>query len=142
MLGRALGAAASSKQTPPAISAVVAETRFRTSLPRRQPSRTLRHVLPPRGENPTVSLPVDVRDAPQEKIGPYRILSLIAEGGMGAVYLAEQQTPQRRVALKVIKAGMDTRHVVARFETEREALALMDRVSPRQPARKHLISSL
>ena len=62
-------------------------------------------------------------------IGPYRILSLIAEGGMGAVYLAEQQTPQRRVALKVIKAGMDTRHVVARFETEREALALMDHPS-------------
>jgi serine/threonine protein kinase len=62
-------------------------------------------------------------------IGPYRVLSLIAEGGMGVVYLAEQQTPHRRVALKVIKAGMDTRQVVARFETEREALGLMDHPS-------------
>lgn len=59
-------------------------------------------------------------------IGPYRLLNLIADGGMGSVYLAEQRTPRRRVALKVIKAGMDTRHVVARFETEREALAMMD----------------
>ena len=48
---------------------------------------------------------------------------------MGTVYLAEQQTPQRRVALKVIKPGMDTRQVVARFEAERQALALMDHPS-------------
>ena len=61
-----------------------------------------------------------------DSIGPYKILSLIAEGGMGAVYLAEQNRPKRRVAVKVIKAGMDTRQVVARFEAEREALAMMD----------------
>ncbi|HXW17312.1 MAG TPA: serine/threonine-protein kinase, partial [Candidatus Acidoferrales bacterium] len=60
-------------------------------------------------------------------IGPYRLLELIGEGGMGEVWLAEQRVPvRRRVALKLIKAGMDTREVVARFESERQALALMD----------------
>src|ERR1700684_3833402 len=60
-------------------------------------------------------------------IGPYQLLQLIGEGGMGQVWLAEQQQPvQRRVALKLIKAGMDTREVVARFESELQALALMD----------------
>ena len=60
-------------------------------------------------------------------IGPYRILGTLGEGGMGVVYLAEQAAPlQRRVALKVIKLGMDTREVVARFEAERQALALME----------------
>ena len=60
-------------------------------------------------------------------IGPYQLLQLIGEGGMGQVWLAEQQQPvQRRVALKLIKVGMDTREVVARFESERRALALMD----------------
>jgi serine/threonine protein kinase/Tfp pilus assembly protein PilF len=62
-----------------------------------------------------------------ERIGPYRILEPIGEGAMGFVYLAEQQKPiHRRVALKVIKPGMDSRQVLARFETEREALALMN----------------
>jgi len=65
-------------------------------------------------------------EALPDTIGPYRVLSLLGEGGMGAVYLADQLTPHRRVALKVIKAGMDTRQVVARFEAERQALALMD----------------
>ncbi len=61
-----------------------------------------------------------------ESIGPYRILERIGEGGMGLVYKAEQRTPVRRVvALKVIKLGMDTSEVVARFEAERQALALM-----------------
>ena len=61
------------------------------------------------------------------QIGPYRLLRVLGEGGMGQVWLAEQKTPiQRTVALKVIKAGMDTRAVVARFESERQALALMD----------------
>src|SRR5439155_10585511 len=62
-----------------------------------------------------------------ETIGPYRLLHRIGAGGMGEVWLAEQTRPvHRQVALKVIKAGMDTAHVVARFEAERQALALMD----------------
>src|SRR2546427_444626 len=62
-----------------------------------------------------------------EKIGHYRLLHQIGEGGCGIVYLAEQEEPvHRRVALKIIKLGMDTRTVVARFEAERQALALMD----------------
>ena len=60
-------------------------------------------------------------------IGPYHMLQLIGRGGMGEVWLAEQKEPvRRRVAIKLIKAGMDTREVVARFEAERQALALMD----------------
>ncbi len=60
-------------------------------------------------------------------IGPYKLLEQIGEGGMGVVFMAEQARPvQRRVALKIIKAGMDTREVVARFEAERQALAMMD----------------
>ena len=60
-------------------------------------------------------------------IGPYHLLQLLGEGGMGLVYLAEQREPLvRRVALKLIKPGMDTREVLARFEAERQALALMD----------------
>jgi non-specific serine/threonine protein kinase/serine/threonine-protein kinase len=61
-----------------------------------------------------------------DRIGPYRILEEVGEGGMGTVYLAEQDAPiRRRVALKVIKLGMDTREVVSRFEAERQALAIM-----------------
>ncbi len=61
------------------------------------------------------------------QIGPYRLLEQIGEGGMGAVWLAEQTEPVRRqVALKVIKLGMDTKQVIARFEAERQALAMMD----------------
>src|SRR6202789_3642427 len=60
-------------------------------------------------------------------IGHYPLLQLIGQGGMGEVWLAEQKEPvRRRVAIKLIKAGMDTREVVARFESERQALALMD----------------
>src|SRR5499426_1695989 len=62
-----------------------------------------------------------------DRIGRYRILEEVGEGGMGIVYLAEQEVPlRRRVALKVIKLGMDTRQVIARFEAERQALAVMD----------------
>ncbi|HEX8726214.1 MAG TPA: serine/threonine-protein kinase [Gemmatimonadaceae bacterium] len=62
-----------------------------------------------------------------DRVGPYRVLQLLAQGGMGVVYVAEQTEPvRRRVALKVIKAGMDTREVVARFEAERQALAVME----------------
>jgi serine/threonine protein kinase len=60
-------------------------------------------------------------------IGPYKLLQQIGEGGMGTVYMAEQSHPvQRKVALKIIKPGMDSRHVMARFQAERQALALMD----------------
>src|SRR5439155_9184953 len=63
-------------------------------------------------------------------IGPYRLLERLGEGGMGDVWLAEQMRPiHRRVALKVIKAGMDSRQVIARFEAERQALVLMDHPS-------------
>ena len=60
-------------------------------------------------------------------IGRYKVLQPIGEGGCGVVYMAEQEEPvRRRVALKVIKLGMDTKQVIARFEAERQALALMD----------------
>jgi eukaryotic-like serine/threonine-protein kinase len=60
-------------------------------------------------------------------IGPYRLLEKIGEGGMGEVWIAEQHKPiRRKVALKVIKSGMDTKQVIARFESERQALAMMD----------------
>jgi serine/threonine protein kinase/tetratricopeptide (TPR) repeat protein len=66
-------------------------------------------------------------EGPGTRIGPYKLLQPIGEGGMGVVYLAEQEHPvRRRVALKIIKPGMDTAQVVARFEAERQALALMD----------------
>jgi WD40 repeat protein/serine/threonine protein kinase len=64
---------------------------------------------------------------PGSRIGPYKLLEVIGEGGMGVVFMAEQTHPVRRkVALKVIKPGMDTAQVIARFEAERQALALMD----------------
>ncbi len=62
-----------------------------------------------------------------QTIGPYQLLQKVGEGGMGEVWIAEQHKPiHRRVALKLIKAGMDTRQVIARFESERQALAMMD----------------
>ena len=65
-----------------------------------------------------------------ERIGPYKLLQEIGEGGMGKVYMAEQVEPvRRRVALKIIKPGMDSAQVIARFEAERQALALMDHVN-------------
>src|SRR5206468_11793020 len=73
----------------------------------------------------TVDEPVTER--PGTVIGPYKLLQEIGEGGMGTVWMAEQMQPvQRKVALKIIKAGLDSRHVLARFEAERQALALMD----------------
>jgi serine/threonine protein kinase/Tfp pilus assembly protein PilF len=68
-----------------------------------------------------------VRETPGTRIGPYKLLQLIGEGGFGSVFMAEQERPVvRRVALKIIKLGMDTRQVVARFEQERQALAILD----------------
>jgi serine/threonine protein kinase/Flp pilus assembly protein TadD len=67
---------------------------------------------------------------PGTTVGPYKLLEQIGEGGMGTVYMAEQTQPvQRKVALKVIKPGMDSRQVIARFEAERQALAMMDHVN-------------
>jgi serine/threonine protein kinase len=68
-----------------------------------------------------------IPERPGTVIGPYKLLEQIGEGGMGVVFMAEQQQPiRRKVALKVLKPGMDTRQVIARFEAERQALALMD----------------
>jgi serine/threonine protein kinase/WD40 repeat protein len=68
-----------------------------------------------------------VREHPGTVIGPYKLLEQIGEGGFGVVFMAEQQERiRRKVALKILKPGMDTRQVIARFEAERQALALMD----------------
>ena len=77
------------------------------------------------GTNPTIahSMPEQAGSL----IGPFKLLQQIGEGGMGSVYMAEQIEPvERRVALKIIKPGMDTKTVIARFEAERQALAMMD----------------
>ncbi len=76
---------------------------------------------------PTLLDETPLTEGPGTVIGRYKLLEQIGEGGFGVVYVAEQQEPVRRqVALKIIKLGMDTRQVVARFEAERQALALMD----------------
>jgi serine/threonine protein kinase len=68
-----------------------------------------------------------ITERPGSVIGPYKLMEQIGEGGFGLVFVAEQQHPVRRkVALKIIKPGMDTREVIARFEAERQALALME----------------
>ena len=83
-------------------------------------------------ESPIIDPDVTLNDLPWPEepgvvIGPYRLLEKIGEGGMAAVYMAEQEKPiHRKVALKIIKLGMDTRQVIARFEAERQALALLD----------------
>ncbi|MFO0953456.1 MAG: serine/threonine-protein kinase [Isosphaeraceae bacterium] len=66
-------------------------------------------------------------EGPGTRVGPYKLLQRIGQGGMGTVYMAQQEEPVRRtVALKIIRGGMDTRDVLARFEAERQALAMMD----------------
>jgi tetratricopeptide (TPR) repeat protein/tRNA A-37 threonylcarbamoyl transferase component Bud32 len=87
--------------------------------------------LAPLGDDETRAVgaapPTGASLAPGSAIGPYRVVHLLGEGGFGVVYLADQERPiRRRVALKLIKPGMDTRHVIARFEAERQTLALMD----------------
>ena len=81
-------------------------------------------------EEPAMGATIETFAASEQlgtRIGPYKLLQLIGEGGFGVVYMAEQEEPVRRkVALKVIKLGMDTRQVIARFEAERQALAMMD----------------
>jgi signal transduction histidine kinase/tRNA A-37 threonylcarbamoyl transferase component Bud32 len=83
----------------------------------------------PLGQRATVDEP-PVSERAGTVIGSYKLLQQIGEGGMGTVYMAEQTRPvQRKVALKVIKPGMDSKQVIARFEAERQALALMDHVN-------------
>ncbi len=82
-----------------------------------------------RAENGTFTPPLHtlIPEDLTDSIGPYRLVRVLGEGGMGTVYEAEQQEPvRRRVALKIVKLGMDTQEVVARFMTERQALAAMD----------------
>src|SRR5262245_25983589 len=81
--------------------------------------------LSPAAVAATIDQPV--ADHPGAVIGPFKLLEKIGEGGFGVVFMAEQTEPvRRRVALKLLKPGMDTRQVVARFEAERQALAIMD----------------
>jgi serine/threonine protein kinase/WD40 repeat protein len=84
---------------------------------------------PAGAETMTVDQPTSAEDA-GTVIGPYKLLQQIGEGGMGTVFMAEQTHPVRRkVALKLIRAGMDTQQVIARFEAERQALAMMDHLN-------------
>jgi serine/threonine protein kinase/tetratricopeptide (TPR) repeat protein len=77
--------------------------------------------------DPLIAAVTEVGEAPGTVIGPYKLLEQIGEGGFGMVFMAEQQHPVRRkVALKILKPGMDSRQIIARFEAERQALALMD----------------
>lgn len=81
---------------------------------------------PPPGLGATVDVP-EITEKSGAQIGPFKLLQQIGEGGMGAVFMAKQTEPvDRRVALKVIKPGMDSQQVIARFEAERQALAMMD----------------
>jgi len=76
---------------------------------------------------PTPQITIPLTEKPGDRIGRYKLLEQIGEGGCGVVYVAEQTEPvRRRVALKIIKLGMDTKSVIARFEAERQVLALMD----------------
>jgi tetratricopeptide (TPR) repeat protein len=79
---------------------------------------------------PAATVDDPISERPGTVIGPYKLLEQIGEGGFGVVFLAEQQEPiRRKVALKILKPGMDTRQVIARFEAERQALAIMDHPS-------------
>src|SRR6185503_15093851 len=82
---------------------------------------------PPQGPSADAQSRISVGEKPGDRIGRYKLLQQIGEGGCGVVFMAEQEEPVRRkVALKIIKPGMDTKSVIARFEAERQALALMD----------------
>jgi eukaryotic-like serine/threonine-protein kinase len=82
---------------------------------------------PAAGRSKTIVLSLPPDEKPGDRIGRYKLLQQIGEGGCGVVYMADQEEPvRRRVALKVIKLGMDTKSVIARFEAERQALAMMD----------------
>src|SRR5262245_19287502 len=76
---------------------------------------------------PVSTVDQPIAESPGTMVGPYKLLEQIGEGGFGVVFMAEQTGPGRRkVALKILKPGMDSRQVIARFEAERQALAIMD----------------
>ncbi len=88
-------------------------------------AKPMNEPVPKDADQTTAATPIT--EGPGTKIGPYKILQKIGEGGFGVVFMADQEFPvRRRVALKIIKLGMDTHRVVARFEAERQALAMMD----------------
>jgi serine/threonine protein kinase len=99
------------------------ELRSRRGPPAAEPARA---VAPP-DNSPGRPVPTPLAEVPGSQIGPYKLLQQLGEGGMGAVWVAEQTQPvKRRVAVKVIKPGMDSAHVIRRFEAERQALTMMD----------------
>ena len=107
---------------PPDLAEIVAQCLATDPSKRHQDAGALLHAL-------AAVTPSVVPPPPDtaERIGPYRLIDVLGKGGMGMVYLAEQTEPvKRRVALKVIKLGMDTKEVLRRFEAERQALALLD----------------
>jgi tetratricopeptide (TPR) repeat protein len=126
--------AALERQSPAGRAAFLAEACGDDEALRRQVEALLRKheqagsfLESPPGEPVATVDEQPVTEAPGAVIGPYKLLEQIGEGGFGAVFLAEQTEPVRRkVALKVLKPGMDTRQVIARFEAERQALAIMD----------------
>ena len=82
---------------------------------------------PPDGVDANETIYQSVTESTGSQIGPYRLLQQLGEGGMGVVYLADRERPlKQRVALKIIKHGMDSKKFIARFEAERQALAMMD----------------
>jgi serine/threonine protein kinase len=99
------------------------------------PKCLLKLALPESGGEPARTRTESSARPPSRRIGPYHLHQKIGEGGMGEVWLAEQWSPLRRkVALKLIKKGLDTTQVVARFEAERQALALMNQPGPMETA--------
>src|SRR6516225_478712 len=81
----------------------------------------------PAAGTPVATIDLPTMESPGTVIGPYKLIEQIGEGGMGTVYVAQQTAPVKRVvAIKLIKPGMDSKAVLARFEAERQALALMD----------------
>src|ERR687885_774767 len=90
-----------------------------------RPALPLAAPSPREGVSPTADQPL--AEGAGTVIGPYKLIEQIGEGGMGTVWMAQQQEPVKRlVAVKLVKAGMDSKQVIARFEAERQALALMD----------------
>src|SRR5206468_11548303 len=133
--GAALDSSAPEGLCPRCVLATVGNIRLDDSASElsspQQPPQSALHRPTKAGDSPekTVASPAPdtLTDLTGTTIGRYKLLEQIGEGGFGIVYMAEQLEPvQRKVALKVIKAGMDTREVIARFEAERQALALMD----------------